>query len=274
VIFKPTQSTIVFSVGRPGELAPEYRVHHIRAGRFGRFGETEIAEAARELAIGVCRQIQAEIVRVSRAALSEIVPAGGPLQTRASLELLRTIDHGRKQASPAWQQMPQLVLLLAFVAAGLHYGPFTESLGWSTMLTAALGVATLAVQNSDLANASVDDRDDTESNAAGARRHRDTARAEGRDRGGRSRTAGARGANPGRVPGRCGGRRPRTKPRGCSPMRRIRVRTAWRGQQGKRVAGLIPSLAWKPELKSCNANREIKARLAAQGYGLQGNGAI
>jgi uncharacterized membrane protein YoaK (UPF0700 family) len=89
-------------------------------------------------------------VRVSRAALSEIVPAGGPLQTRASLELLRTIDHGRKQASPAWQQMPQLVLLLAFVAAGLHYGPFTESLGWSTMLTAALGVATLAVQNSGM----------------------------------------------------------------------------------------------------------------------------
>jgi hypothetical protein len=57
-------------------------------------------------------------------------------------------------------------------------------------------------------------------------------------------------------------------------MRRIRVRTAWRGQQGKRIGGLIPSLAWKPELKSCNANREIKARLAAQGYGLQGNGAI
>ena len=40
-------------------------------------------------------------MRVSRAALSEIVPAGGPLQTRASLELLRTIDHGRKQATPA-----------------------------------------------------------------------------------------------------------------------------------------------------------------------------
>jgi uncharacterized membrane protein YoaK (UPF0700 family) len=44
----------------------------------------------------------------------------------------------------------ELVLLLAFVAAGLHYGPFTESLGWSTMLTAALGVATLAVQNSGM----------------------------------------------------------------------------------------------------------------------------
>lgn len=42
----------------------------------------------------------------------------------------------------------ELALLLAFVAAGLHYGPFTEPQGWSAMLTAALGVATLAVQNS------------------------------------------------------------------------------------------------------------------------------
>lgn len=42
----------------------------------------------------------------------------------------------------------ELVLLLAFVAAGLRYGPFTDSLAWSTTLTAALGVATLAVQNS------------------------------------------------------------------------------------------------------------------------------
>jgi uncharacterized membrane protein YoaK (UPF0700 family) len=44
----------------------------------------------------------------------------------------------------------ELVLLLAFVAAGLRYGPFTNSLGWTTMLTAALGVATLAVQNSGM----------------------------------------------------------------------------------------------------------------------------
>jgi uncharacterized membrane protein YoaK (UPF0700 family) len=44
----------------------------------------------------------------------------------------------------------ELVLLLAFVAAGLHYGPFTHPLGWSTMVTAALGVATLAVQNSGM----------------------------------------------------------------------------------------------------------------------------
>jgi uncharacterized membrane protein YoaK (UPF0700 family) len=44
----------------------------------------------------------------------------------------------------------ELVLLLAFVGAGLHYGPFTESLGWSTIVTAALGVATLAVQNSGM----------------------------------------------------------------------------------------------------------------------------
>ena len=51
VIFKPTQSTIVFAITRPGELAAEYRIHHTRNGRFGRFGETEVAEAARELAL-------------------------------------------------------------------------------------------------------------------------------------------------------------------------------------------------------------------------------
>jgi hypothetical protein len=50
VIFKPTQSTIVFFVTRPGELAPEYQVHHVRAGQFHRFSETEIVEAARKLA--------------------------------------------------------------------------------------------------------------------------------------------------------------------------------------------------------------------------------
>jgi uncharacterized membrane protein YoaK (UPF0700 family) len=44
----------------------------------------------------------------------------------------------------------ELVLLLAFVAAGLLYGPFTDPLAWSTTLTAALGVATLAVQNSGM----------------------------------------------------------------------------------------------------------------------------
>jgi uncharacterized membrane protein YoaK (UPF0700 family) len=44
----------------------------------------------------------------------------------------------------------ELVLLVAFVAAGLHYGPFTASLTWSSMLTAALGVAALAVQNSGM----------------------------------------------------------------------------------------------------------------------------
>jgi hypothetical protein len=51
VIFKPTQSIIVYSITRSGELTPEYRVHHTRAGRFGRFGETEVAEAAREWAL-------------------------------------------------------------------------------------------------------------------------------------------------------------------------------------------------------------------------------
>jgi hypothetical protein len=51
VIFKPTQSTIVFFIIRPAELAPEYHVHHTRTGRFGHFDETEVVEAARELAL-------------------------------------------------------------------------------------------------------------------------------------------------------------------------------------------------------------------------------
>jgi hypothetical protein len=50
VIFKPTQSTVVFFIMRPGELAPEYQVHHTRPGRFGRFDETEVVKAAREMA--------------------------------------------------------------------------------------------------------------------------------------------------------------------------------------------------------------------------------
>jgi hypothetical protein len=49
--FRPTQSTVVFFIIRPGELAPEYQVHHTRPGRFGRFDETEVVEAARELAL-------------------------------------------------------------------------------------------------------------------------------------------------------------------------------------------------------------------------------
>jgi len=51
VIFKPTQSTVVFFIMRPGELAPEYQVHHTRPGRFGRFDETEVVKAAREMAL-------------------------------------------------------------------------------------------------------------------------------------------------------------------------------------------------------------------------------
>ena len=42
VLFKPTQSTIVFSITRSGELASEYRVHHTRPGRLGRFGERKL----------------------------------------------------------------------------------------------------------------------------------------------------------------------------------------------------------------------------------------
>ena len=56
VLFRPTQSTIVFTITRPGELAEEYRVHHTRAGRFGRFGEKEVTEAARELALAFAKR--------------------------------------------------------------------------------------------------------------------------------------------------------------------------------------------------------------------------
>ncbi len=46
--------------------------------------------------------------------------------------------------------MLELMLLLAFVTAGVHYAPFTQPRGWSTIVTAALGVAILAVQNSGM----------------------------------------------------------------------------------------------------------------------------
>jgi hypothetical protein len=41
----------VFFIMRAGELAPEYQVHHTRPGRFGRFDETEVVKAAREMAL-------------------------------------------------------------------------------------------------------------------------------------------------------------------------------------------------------------------------------
>jgi hypothetical protein len=51
VLFKPTQSTVVFSITSPGALATEYQVYHVNAGGFRRFSETEVVEAARELAL-------------------------------------------------------------------------------------------------------------------------------------------------------------------------------------------------------------------------------
>jgi hypothetical protein len=51
VIFKPTQSTIVFTSTRLGELARGYQVHHTRPGQFGRFDEAAVVGAARELAL-------------------------------------------------------------------------------------------------------------------------------------------------------------------------------------------------------------------------------
>jgi hypothetical protein len=43
------KAIVTFWEGAP--VRCDVRVHHTRAGRFGRFGETEIAEAARELAL-------------------------------------------------------------------------------------------------------------------------------------------------------------------------------------------------------------------------------
>ena len=57
VIFKPTQSTIVFSRTRPGELASEYQVHHTRPGQFGRFDEAAVVGAARELALALVEKM-------------------------------------------------------------------------------------------------------------------------------------------------------------------------------------------------------------------------
>ena len=51
VLFKPTQSTIVFSISSPGVLGTEYQVYHVNAGGFLRFCETEVVEAAREWAL-------------------------------------------------------------------------------------------------------------------------------------------------------------------------------------------------------------------------------
>jgi hypothetical protein len=57
VIFKPRQSTIVFSRTRSGELAQEYRVQHTRPGGFGRFSETEIVQEARKLALAFVEKV-------------------------------------------------------------------------------------------------------------------------------------------------------------------------------------------------------------------------
>ena len=52
VLFKPTQSTIVFTIitdaaerARSGVLAQDYRVYHTRAGHFGHFSEMEVASS-------------------------------------------------------------------------------------------------------------------------------------------------------------------------------------------------------------------------------------
>ncbi len=71
-IFKPTQSTIVFSRTRPGELASEYQVHHTRPGQFGRFDEAAVVDAARELALALCGVYKRTSRRLSGAKLRRI----------------------------------------------------------------------------------------------------------------------------------------------------------------------------------------------------------
>jgi uncharacterized membrane protein YoaK (UPF0700 family) len=66
--------------------------------------------------------------------------------TRLSIHPLRSRGYDAARLIMALE----LMLLLAFVIAGLLFGPFTASLSWSTVLTATLGVATLAVQNSGM----------------------------------------------------------------------------------------------------------------------------
>ena len=68
VTFRPTQSTVVFFIMRSGELALEYQVHHTRPGPFGRFDETEVVEAARELALAFAEKAR-PIARASSAGL-------------------------------------------------------------------------------------------------------------------------------------------------------------------------------------------------------------
>jgi hypothetical protein len=55
VIFKPTQSTIVFTIitDGSGKVAPaqDCHIHHTRPGGFGRFSETEVVEEARKLVL-------------------------------------------------------------------------------------------------------------------------------------------------------------------------------------------------------------------------------
>jgi hypothetical protein len=52
-IFKPTHSTIVFSIIGPGELASDYRIEHTWPGGFSSFDRTQVFDAARERALAL-----------------------------------------------------------------------------------------------------------------------------------------------------------------------------------------------------------------------------
>ena len=60
----------------------------------------------------------------------------------------------------------------------------------------------------------------------------------------------------------------------CASNQARQPRASWCERLVISMASPSRSLTWKPELESCNANRQIETRLAAQGYGLQINSAI
>src|SRR5215510_14608172 len=112
VLFKPTQSTIVFSITSPGALATEYQVYHVNTGGFRRFSETEVVEAARELALHFveragpreiedCASSGADRLRrdfVSRAHVPEAQMPTTKQQRRRALELLEASIDGCTEA--------------------------------------------------------------------------------------------------------------------------------------------------------------------------------
>jgi hypothetical protein len=102
-IFKPTQSTIVFSRTRPGELASEYQVHHTRPGQFGRFDEAAVVGAARELALAL-QLFQLGRVRARACARYGVLVVGEEMKGLVNCNFLpgsaRRLELGTVSAEP------------------------------------------------------------------------------------------------------------------------------------------------------------------------------